>query len=101
MIFIKQEEGKVSFIHYMPFDEKEGLNKTKEELEIEGFLVESIPEAEINGKNAILHINPETKELWYEYQEDPPTQLEQIKTLRQQQEATNEALLQLLLEGVM
>lgn len=69
MIFIKTtEDNIVSFIHYKPFDSKDGLGKTKEELEQEGVLVESVPKPEnIEGRTPILHCNPETKELWYEY----------------------------------
>lgn len=90
MIFLKHDEtGKVNYTHYMPFHEKHGLGKTREELEQEGILVDNIPEPEeIEGKSAILHCNPETKELWYEYEDIPKTEEEQqqevINTLGQE-----------------
>ncbi len=44
-------------------------------------IVESVPPAEHKiGKNSTLHINPETKEMWYTY-EGPPTLEERYKTL--------------------
>ena len=71
MIFIKHEQGKVFYKHMKPFDEKFGLNKTQEELEIEGLLVNELPEPEEQeGKISTLHINPQTKEMWYEYQNE-------------------------------
>ncbi len=78
MIFLKYNEtGKVNYTHYMPFHEKYGLGKTKEELEQEGVLVDSIPESkQIEGKAPILYCNPSTKELWYEYEDIPKTQEE-------------------------
>lgn len=89
MIFLKYDEtGKVNYTHYMPFHEKHGLGKTKEELEQEGILVDSIPKPEqIEGKAPILYCNPETKELWYEYEDIPKTeeelQQEKIQALEQ------------------
>jgi len=38
-----------------------------------GIVVDSIPEPENNGKIATLHINKDTKEMWYEYEEVPLT----------------------------
>lgn len=74
---VRDNSYKVGFIHYLPFDEKEGLNKSIEELEQEGVLVESIPEAEEReGKTPILYCNTETKELWYEYEDIPKTKEE-------------------------
>lgn len=78
MAFLKYDEiGRVNYTHYMPFHEKHGLGKSKEELEQEGLLVDSIPEPQqIEGKSAILYCNPTTKELWYEYEDIPKTQEE-------------------------
>ena len=71
MIFIKEKNGIVEYMHYKPFHEKHGLKKTVAELEQEGFLVDFIPTPEqIENKTPVLHINTETKELWYEYIED-------------------------------
>ena len=65
--FIKTENDKVTFIHYLPFDEKNGMGKTEEELLKEGYLVDEIPEAEqIDGKIPILYYTKE-KDFWYEY----------------------------------
>lgn len=88
MIFLRVDGKKVTTIHYMPFDEQHGLGKTKEELEQEGILVDEIPEPEqIEGKYPVLHCNPETKELWYEYEDIPKTkeeiQQEKIEALEQ------------------
>src|SRR5699024_6182997 len=78
----------VGFVHYMPFHEVHGMGKSKEELEQEGILVDSIPEPQqIEGKSAVLHFNPETKDLWYEYEDKPKTpeelQQEKIESLEQ------------------
>ncbi|WP_207653319.1 hypothetical protein [Clostridium cochlearium] len=89
MIFIKVNNcNQVNYTHYMPFHEKHGLGKTQEQLEQEGILVDSIPEPkQIEGKAPILYCNPETKELWYEYEDIPPTpedlQQEKIQALEQ------------------
>lgn len=55
MIFIKtNSDNQVTFIHYKPFDEINGLKKTETELSQEGFLVESLPDAEqIEGKDVV------------------------------------------------
>lgn len=85
---VENNKYKVGYIHYMPFHEKHGLGKTVEELEQEGILVDSIPEPQqIEGKAPILYCNPETKELWYEYEDIPKTQeekqQEEIEALKQ------------------
>ncbi|ACQ53975.1 hypothetical protein EXN65_20170 [Clostridium botulinum] len=72
--FEKVEENKlkVRFIHYMPFDPIDGLNKTKEELELEGVLIENIPEPKhIENKQAIMYWNPVDKQIFYEYEDVP------------------------------
>lgn len=89
MIFLKYNEtNKVTYQHHKPFHKKHGLGKTIEQLEQEGILVDSIPEPEqIEGKQAILYCNPDTKELWYEYEDIPKTdedlQQEKIQALEQ------------------
>ncbi|MGW9128940.1 hypothetical protein ACWGPW_28955 [Paenibacillus chitinolyticus] len=63
----------VTFTIYQPFDEQNGLSKSKEELETHGILVAALPEREHNGKSSVLYINPQTKALWYEYVDvNPP-----------------------------
>lgn len=86
----KISEGKYrpQYINYVPFHEKHGLGKTQEELEQEGILVDGIPEPQqIEGKSAILYCNPDTKELWYEYEDIPLTpeeeQQKKIESLEQ------------------
>ncbi|OQB15701.1 MAG: hypothetical protein BWY15_00414 [Firmicutes bacterium ADurb.Bin193] len=87
MIFLSDftpiSETKVRFksIHYMPFDEIEGLNKTQEELEAEGILVESLPDINAPEGQRICgrFVNPQTKEVWYEYEPLPLTKEEQLQ----------------------
>ncbi|WXR61183.1 hypothetical protein WG909_12910 [Peptostreptococcaceae bacterium AGR-M142] len=76
MIFMQGnevEENKVliNFVHKMPFDEHYGLKKSKEELEKEGYLVETVPEPKELNKIATLYLNPGTIELFYEYEDIP------------------------------
>jgi hypothetical protein len=100
MYFIKYDaETESLLVHAMPFHKKYGFGKTKEELEQEGFFVESIPEPQqIEGKAPILRCNPTTKELWYEYEDIPPTpeelQQEQLGILGQQLFQTQTELLE-------
>lgn len=47
-----------------------------------GIVVDSIPEPENNGKIAMLHINKDTKEMWYEYVEAPLTPEQIIQNLQ-------------------
>lgn len=89
--------------HFMPFDEQHGLGKTKEQLEAEGgIFVDSLPQKEhIEGKAPILHINPQTKEMWYEYQDVRNPFTEEIDILKQQIALMQQALEELLLGGGM
>lgn len=69
---ITDEKYNIGFIHYKPFDKIHGLNKSKEQLEKEGVLVESIPELKYtDGKQPIMYYNPIKKELFYEYEDIP------------------------------
>lgn len=64
---ITPTKSAVGFIHCKPFDVKYGLKKTQEELEIEGFFVENLPEEPIEEeKHFKLFANPSTKKVWYE-----------------------------------
>jgi hypothetical protein len=88
MKFIKTEENKVILVHYMPFDDINGLGKTEEELLQTGYLVEEIPELEqIDGKSAITYYTPE-QGFWFEYADIPKTpeqiQAEKIDLLENQ-----------------
>lgn len=72
--FITVESGKVQLIHCMPFDAKEGLGKTEEELLKKGYLLDDIPEPQrIEGKIAEAHYTPE-KGFYYEYIDAPNSQ---------------------------
>ncbi len=71
----------VSGVHYQPFDNANGLGKTKETLEAEGCIfVEKLLEPTINNNSIFkLYINPLTKEQWYEYSDIPKTEIELLK----------------------
>jgi hypothetical protein len=81
--FVQDEKGlRVGFIHHMPFDLRNGMGKTEQELLQIGALVDDIPEPEqIEGKNAVLYYNPETNSVYYEYIDRPLTDQERIEQL--------------------
>jgi len=58
-----EERAKVTLQHFkISLLDEETLNS--------GLLVESIPTPEfVEGKEAVLYVNPQTKELWYEYED--------------------------------
>lgn len=90
--FIKVENDKVTFIHYLPFDEKNGMGKTEEELLKEGYLVDEIPEAEEKeGMVAVMYYEPQ-KGFWYEYEEAP---------LSEYQQGYDQAVLDMIESGVL
>lgn len=85
MIFIKHNKGFIEFIHHMPFDVKHGLGKTEDELRLEGILVDSIPEpVEQEGKAAVLKVNTDTQELFYEYEDLQPTAEDEVMQLKRE-----------------
>ncbi|MEE3805468.1 hypothetical protein V2H29_00730 [Lysinibacillus fusiformis] len=51
---------------------------TEEDLR-DGIVVDSIPEPENSGKLSMLHINKDTKEMWYEYEEVPKSEIEILR----------------------
>lgn len=66
---ITQDKSSVGYVHYMPFDENYGLQKTREELEQSGILVE-LPSEElpkVEGMKCELFYNATTNELFYDY----------------------------------
>ncbi|WP_051824109.1 hypothetical protein [Clostridium sulfidigenes] len=74
MIYVEIVNNEVGITHLKPFDAKDGLGKTREELEQTGLVLESEPVPEkIEGKDAILKYNPTTKSLYYEYVDSVPT----------------------------
>ena len=101
MVLIKADKnGVVDSVHYMPFDEKHGLNKTKTELEAEGWvLVSNIPEPENQkGKTNVLKYSRD-KGLYYEY-EGVKHETTEVERLEQRQRATEDVLLELLAKGM-
>lgn len=91
---INNDNALVVTQNFFPFDKVTGI---PEEDQIQGIFIEKIPEPIIqDGKNPILHINPNTKEMWYEYVDIPKTQeqiqQEKITALEQQLEVTNQAI---------
>jgi hypothetical protein len=87
MIYIEKSklvEGDISLIHYQPFDSKNGLGKTQEELEMAGVFVDSLPIAEIlEGKIPMLKINA-NNQLFYEYEDAPPSEADRISQLEKE-----------------
>lgn len=88
MIYIEtNEKSVITSKHYMPFDENYGLKKTKEELELTGFIVEEIPEmpsAPFGYRTIEKYSNEEG--FTYEYEEAKKTQEEKIFELMKTKE---------------
>nr|DAW50978.1 MAG TPA: protein of unknown function (DUF5320) [Caudoviricetes sp.] len=98
--FIKTENTKVVYTHFMPFDEKDGLKKTEEELLQEGYLIDEIPEPDRQeGKIAEAHYTPE-QGYYYEYVDAPEPKPQgdiaalraEVDELKSQLELTQSAL---------
>lgn len=100
MIFIKVNDDKRVVYRNAEYV---SLSDERKEKIGEGILVDSIPEPEqIEGKAPILYCNPETKELWYEYEDIPPTKEELLEQKIQAQEraiAELTALLSMMMGG--
>lgn len=83
MVYI--EVGKdniITRLHYAPFDPKNGLNQTKEDLSKTGYFVDSIPESStIKGKRAVLKYNADIGEVYYDYETIPLNDKERIDAL--------------------
>ncbi|MBC6695211.1 hypothetical protein H9L25_00265 [Terrisporobacter mayombei] len=75
MIFIRyNDKFEIELIHNMPFDEINGLGKTREELLKEGALVSEIPNIEVpSDKLAIYKYNPENNTVYCELIDRPLT----------------------------
>lgn len=79
--YVGENKYSIGFIHYMPFDELNGLCKTEVELLQEGLLIEELPELDnLPNKAPILFYNSQTKEVLYEYMDIQETD-EQIKEI--------------------
>lgn len=108
MIYFETNDiGQLTFIHYMPFDNRYGMGKTEEELRKTGYLVESLPEytGEIQeGKIPELRYDG-TAFSWEmvdapEPEPVPETEYEKLRaeleSLKSQQAATDSAVLGLM-----
>lgn len=64
-IRVNDTKARVVYQHYFP-DELQDKSK--------GLLVEGIPEPEYRkSQSSVLYVNPQTSELWYEYEPAPDT----------------------------
>ncbi|WP_017435149.1 hypothetical protein [Saccharococcus caldoxylosilyticus] len=102
MIYIEVDDnGLVTFAHYKPFDEKDGLGKTEAELRQTGYLVESIPEPEaIPGKIPVLKFDKINERFYYEYIDRPLTPEEEVQQLKERITLMQQALDDLILGGM-
>lgn len=84
MIFIKVDEKEyVQFTHYQPFDEVHGLGKSKEDLELEGFLVDSLPTPDSTDPSKISILKFDGLKFYYEYKDRPLSPEEKTQQLEQ------------------
>jgi len=73
---INDNKCKVNFIHYQP----ELLQDTSN-----GILVDKLPEqTQQDGKGAVLYVNKDTKEPFYEYEDIPQSENDEIEILKKQ-----------------
>lgn len=83
-IYIKVgKDNIVTMLHRCPMDPKNGLGKTREELESEGYFYnkeEPKPEM-IVGRIPVLRYDPDKKELYYTYQVRPVSISERIDSI--------------------
>lgn len=91
----------VEGIHNMPLDPVNGLGKTKTELEKEGVFIDTLPapDAPKKGIDNRLHVNPKTKEVWYEQFEVPLSNDDEISQLKKQQALMQSAIDDMLMTG--
>lgn len=93
---------KPCFVHYCPFDKLNGLNKTKEELEKDGILVDFIPEIKHkDGYFNELHYDKISKQLFYkEFEKEESInelteEQKKIKELENKMKEQEQAILEL------
>lgn len=88
MIYIEtNEKNELTFMHYMPFDAKHGMNKSAEELELTGFLIDELPVTEEKaGYSSVIKFDKESKIFSVEYVEIPKTETEILHELIQKQQ---------------
>ncbi|KZE44541.1 hypothetical protein AV540_23960 [Brevibacillus parabrevis] len=93
---IDETKARVTLIHHFPSELDQSILES-------GVMVEFIPEPQTAvGKGAVLYINPQTKETWYEYVGIPLSEVDRISQLEVAAEEnkkanldTQEAVLQL------
>lgn len=84
MIFVQIVNNEVTMEHHQPFHPEHGLGKTKEELELDGLLVNELPVVDnIPNKVPVLKYNSTDKSLYYEYRDIPLPVEEQVKKLEE------------------
>lgn len=100
MIYIQiDQDNKVLFTHNMPFDEQYGLNKTEQELLLDGYLIDSVPEIPVVDKKIGSYVyNADTNSLDIVYSDRPQRQEEKIETLEEQ---NAQMLLALVMGGLL
>lgn len=83
-IYIRtMNNGRVTFVHFNPFDPKDGMNRSRETLEKEGYFIPVYPDPEEReGFNAIPYYNKETKSIYYEYQPKELSPKEMVDNLQ-------------------
>lgn len=58
----------VKSVDYMPFDTIHGIDKSEDELKQIGVLIDEMPMLDCKeGVSPKLFLNPQTKQVWYEY----------------------------------
>jgi len=72
---INPDKAKVGVIHYRP----DLLNVEQKKKAI---VVERVPDAIVEkGKSPQLYINPKTKDMWYEYEDRPLSEIELLQEI--------------------
>lgn len=101
MIFLKidNETQQVTFVHLAPFDALVGLGKSSDELKNEGLLVESLPKpVHIEGKTAVLKVDPQSHELYFDYV-DTHVEENELEKIKQKQDLMQQAIDELIFGG--
>lgn len=96
-IFIEiSENNVVTRIHYMPFDEKDGLGKSETELLQDGKLIDSIPApTPILGKQPVYYYDESNNSVYIEYVDRPLTPNEELEKLKTEDLNNKEAIAEL------
>ena len=96
MIYVEIINNEIGMTCYKPFDKKDGLGKTREELEQTGLVVEALPTPEtIDGKVANLKYNPTNKSLYFEYVDILPTPKTEMELLQEKVALQEQSILEL------